>query len=103
MLEHSIGKSLMENYLNQPYSWFLNHNSNELVKNILSEVDHAISTAIFPFAQMIAKGAVAVSLLGLLIFTDIKLALSIAFFIGGIYGLIFYFLKMIECLLSSIF
>jgi len=93
MLEHSIGKRLMESYLNQPYSWFLSHNSNELVKNILSEVNHIIENAIYPFAEMIAKGMVAISLLGLLVFTDIKLALSISFLIGGIYGLIYYFLK----------
>ena len=93
MLEYSVGKRLMDNYLNQPYSWFLSHNSNELVKNILSEVTHVIENAIYPFAEMIAKGMVAVSLLSLLIFTDIKLALSIGFSIGGIYGLIFYLLK----------
>ena len=86
MLEFSVGKRLMENYLNQPYSWFLSHNSNELVKNILSEVTHVIENAIYPFAEMIAKGMVAISLLSLLIFTDIKLALSIGFSIGGIYG-----------------
>ena len=93
MLEHSIGKRLMESYLNQPYSWFLSHNSNELVKNILSEVTHIIENAIYPFAEMIAKGMVAISLLGLLVYTDIKLALLISFFIGGIYALIYYFLK----------
>ncbi|MDA7442464.1 ABC transporter ATP-binding protein/permease [Candidatus Pelagibacter ubique] len=93
MLEYSIGKRLMESYLNQPYSWFLSHNSNELVKNILSEVTHIIENAIYPFAEMIAKGMVAISLLGLLVYTDIKLALLISFFIGGIYALIYYFLK----------
>jgi len=93
MLEYSIGKRLMESYLNQPYSWFLSHNSNDLVKNILSEVNHIIENAIYPVAEMIAKGMVVIALLSLLILTDIKLALSISFLLGGAYGLIYYFLR----------
>ena len=93
MLEYSIGKRLMESYLNQPYSWFLGHNSNDLIKNILSEVNHIIEVAIYPMAELIAKGLVTFALLGLLLLTDIKLALVISFSLGGIYGLIYYFLR----------
>ena len=38
MLEYSISKQLVEGYLHQPYSWFLNRNSADLGKTILSEV-----------------------------------------------------------------
>ena len=38
MREYSIGKRLVEGYLHQPYSWFLNRNSADLGKNILGEV-----------------------------------------------------------------
>ena len=38
MREYSISKRLIEGYLHQPYSWFLNHNSATLAKNIISEV-----------------------------------------------------------------
>jgi len=93
MLEYSIGKRLMEKYLNQPYSWFLGHNSNDLIKNILSEVNHIIEVAIYPMAELIAKGLVTFALLGLLLLTDIKLALLISFSLGGIYGSIYYFLR----------
>ena len=93
MLEYSIGKRIMESYLNQPYSWFLSHNSNDLIKNILSEVHQIIEVAIYPMAELIAKGMVAIALLGLLFLTDIKLALLISFSIGGIYGSIYYFLR----------
>jgi ATP-binding cassette, subfamily B, bacterial PglK len=37
MREYSIGKRLVEGYLNQPYSWFLNRHSADLGKTILSE------------------------------------------------------------------
>ena len=43
MRQYSIGKRLVEGYLNQPYSWFLNRNSAELGKNILTEVDFVVS------------------------------------------------------------
>ena len=35
MREYSIGKRLIEGYLYQPYSWYLNQNSADLGKNIL--------------------------------------------------------------------
>ena len=38
MREYSIGKRLVEGYLHQPYSWFLNRHSADLGKTILSEV-----------------------------------------------------------------
>ena len=38
MREYSFGKRLVEGYLHQPYSWFLNRHSADLGKNILSEV-----------------------------------------------------------------
>ena len=38
MREYSIGKRLIEEYLHQPYSWFLNRHSADLGKTILSEI-----------------------------------------------------------------
>ena len=32
MREYTIGKRFVENYLNQPYSWFLNNNSADILK-----------------------------------------------------------------------
>jgi ABC-type multidrug transport system fused ATPase/permease subunit len=93
MLEFSIGKRLLEGYLNQPYSWFLSRNSSDLAKNILSEVNHVIEVAIYPSAELIAKGTVALALISLLIIIDIKLALLITFLLSGIYGFIYYFFR----------
>ena len=33
MRQYSVGKRLIEGYLYQPYSWFLNHHSSDLGKN----------------------------------------------------------------------
>ncbi len=93
MREFSIGKRLVEGYLHQPYSWFLNRNSADLGKTILSEVSHVIGLGINPLMELIAKGMVATALITLLVFTDPKLALIVGFSIGGTYGLIFFFTR----------
>ena len=93
MLEYSICKRLIEGYLHQPYSWFLNRNSADLGKNILSEVGQLIGNGIRPLTELIAKGAVAIAIIILLIIVDPKLALTTGILLGGAYGLIFYFIR----------
>ncbi len=93
MREYSISKRLVEGYLRQPYSWYLNRNSAELGKNILSEVSLVINSSIKPLMELIAKGMVAFALISLLIITDPKLAFFVGFLIICFYGLIFYFAR----------
>ena len=93
MREHSIGKRLVEGYLHQPYSWFLNRHSADLGKNILSEVTSVISNGISPMLSLIAHGAVALALVTLLIITDPKLALIACLTLGIAYGLIYKFTR----------
>ena len=42
MCEYNVSKRLVEGYLHQPYIWFLNRNSAELGKSILSQVSIVI-------------------------------------------------------------
>ena len=91
MRDYSISKRLVEGYLRQPYSWFLNQNSSELGKTILSEVNNIVGNGIGQLLEVIAKGSVAIALIVLLIIIDPKLALIVGMTIGGAYGLIFYF------------
>ena len=79
MREHSIGKKLVEGYLNQPYTWFLNRNSADLGKTILSEVGIIIGDGIRPLIELIAKSVVTITIVILLIIADPKLALIIGF------------------------
>jgi ABC-type multidrug transport system fused ATPase/permease subunit len=91
MREHSIGKRLVQGYLNQPYSWFLNRNSADFGKTVLSEVSKLTQDGITPLMELIAKGMGAIALIILLILVDPKLALIVSFFICAAYGIIFYF------------
>jgi ATP-binding cassette, subfamily B, bacterial PglK len=89
MREYSIGKRLVEGYLHQPYSWFLNHHSADLGKTILSEVGTVIGNGMLPLIALMAQGAVALALMILLIIVDPLLALSVGVVLGLTYVAIF--------------
>ena len=89
MREHSISKKFVESYLTQPYVWFLNRNSADLGKTILSEVTQIVSKGLKPLIEMIAKGMIALALIILLILTDPQLALIIGFTLTGAYIIIY--------------
>ena len=89
MREYSIGKRLVEGYLHQPYSWFLNRHSADLGKTILSEVGMVVSGGMFPLMTLMAQGTVALALLILLIIVDPLLALSVGVVLGLAYVGIF--------------
>lgn len=91
MRQYSISKRIVEDYIHQPYSWFLNRNSADLGKTILSEVGTIISSGVRPMMELISRGMVSIALIVLLLLTDTKLAIIVGFTIGGAYGLIFYF------------
>ena len=93
MREQSIGKRLLEGYLHQPYSWFLNHHSADLGKTILSEVNVVIDNGINPFIELIAKGMVTIALITLLLITNPKLALIVGLSLATAYGAIFYCIR----------
>jgi ATP-binding cassette, subfamily B, bacterial PglK len=89
MREYSIGKRLVEGYLHQPYSWFLNRHSADLGKTILSEVSMVIHAGMFPLMTLIAQSTVSLALLILLIIVDPLLALTVGVVLGLAYAGIF--------------
>ena len=66
MREYSIAKRLVEGYIRQPYSWFLNRNSAELGKTILSEVSVIIGNGFRPLMELLSKGLIAIALIAAL-------------------------------------
>ena len=89
MREFTIGKRLVKGYLEQPYDWFLNRNSADLGKNILSEVSLVVAGSISALMKLIASGAVSIALIILLIVTDPKLAIISGLTLGISYGIIY--------------
>ena len=89
MREHSIGVRMFEGYLNQPYAWFLDRNSSELGKNLLSELRELLSKMLLPTINVISQGAVSLLMLIMLLIVDYKLALTVAAVLGLFYGTIY--------------
>ena len=88
-LQHDISKRLVERYLNQPYSWFLNRHSADFAKTILSEVDNVLGNGITPMIELIAKSMITITIFGLLLVVDMKTSLIVSFLLGGSYGIIY--------------
>ena len=91
MREYTISKRFVESYLHQPYSWFLNRNSANLGKTILSEVGGVVGKGLKPLMDLIAKSMVTVALITLLIIADPKLALIVGLSLGLAYAIIYKF------------
>lgn len=90
MREYTIGKRLVEGYLNQPYSWFLSRHSADLGKTILSEVQQLVNDGLRPLLELISKSMITIAIITLLIIVDIKLTLIVGFLLLGAYLIIFY-------------
>ena len=88
-LQYSLSKRLVERYLGQPYSWFLNQHSADLAKSILSEIGGVIANGISPLIELIAKGTITVTILILLIIVDPKVAFIAGCSLGISYLVIF--------------
>jgi len=94
MTEYTIGKRLVEGYLQKSYSWLKENHSAELGKNILSEVELVVRGGMKQAMEMISKSLITIALVFLLIITDLKLTLIIAFFLGFTYTAVFYFVQI---------
>ena len=93
MREYTIGKRLVDIYLSQEYSWFLNKNSSTLGKNILSEVDHIITHGIQPMIHFFVQLIVVFSILLFLIMINTLVALSSLIILGLSYTFIYLFIR----------
>lgn len=93
MREYSIAKFVIEKYLHQPYSWFLNRHSAEIGKTILSETANIVSSGLSAVIDILTKSLIAIAIITLLILVDPKIALIVSFVIIGVYGLLVYFIR----------
>ena len=91
MREYNISKRLLENYIGQPYSWYLNRNSADLEKNILSEVNIVVGNGLLPMLTLITQGCVAISFTVFLLLVDTLLAISVATSLTLVYWLVYFF------------
>jgi ABC-type multidrug transport system fused ATPase/permease subunit len=93
MQVHRLSMKLLRQYLLQPYSFYINKNTSELGKNILSEVDRGVGGVIMQSMVVASKIVVALFLFGFLLFLNPLIAITALIVLGGFYFLIFSLFK----------
>jgi ATP-binding cassette, subfamily B, bacterial PglK len=86
---YRLSVRLLGKYLHEPYTFYLDHNSATLAKNILSEVKEALNGFVLPLMKGLAQAVVALSIVALLVWVDVMLALMSVVVLGGAYGLLY--------------
>jgi ABC-type multidrug transport system fused ATPase/permease subunit len=84
---------LMEAYFSRPYFWFLNRNSADLGKSILSEVEQVIHYTLLPFLQFLSGAIQSFFLVTLLLIVDPLVAILSFVILGSTYGIVYWKLK----------
>lgn len=84
-----LSRRLLAQYLSRPYSFFLNHNTSDMGKNVLAEVRGAIDGCFIAGMHVLSCGLVILFIMGLLLVVEPLIALTIAVFLGGAYAVIF--------------
>lgn len=93
MRETSIGKILLKGYLKHPYEWFLNRNSADLGKAILSESGIVAGDVLSPIFDLFGSILTVIFIVILLLLVDYKITLITGLFFFIIYGFIIKFTK----------
>jgi ATP-binding cassette, subfamily B, bacterial PglK len=83
---HQLSRRVLLHYLRQPYPFFLGRNSTELSKNVLSEVETAMTGVVIPLLHAWARVGLVTFVLSMLVIVDAQVALVSAFVIGAGYG-----------------
>jgi ATP-binding cassette, subfamily B, bacterial PglK len=96
---YTISTRLLAAYLGRPYAWFLVHNSAEIGKTVLSEVDALVNRVVVPSLKLLSNMMIATAIIGFLVFVDPLISVLAAGFLGGSYALIY--LKMRDRLRHS--
>jgi ABC-type multidrug transport system fused ATPase/permease subunit len=90
---YTLSVRLFRQYLFQPYSFFLNHNTGELSKNLLSEVDMVINNVLRPGIDAFTSGMGALAILALLVVLNPMVAVFVIVVFGLLYFGLFAFVR----------
>jgi len=88
MNNHRLSRRLLEKYLAMPYAFFLNQNSADLSKNVLTEVNTLTNSYLIPLLNVITRSLVTIFMLAMLFWVDVTVTLIAILFLGLSYTLI---------------
>ena len=90
---HLIASRLFRLYLNQSYEFYINRNSSELSKNVLSEVARAMSGVVMPIMESISKFMIIFFIIIGLIIVDPIMAITSILVLSFVYVLVYMFVR----------
>jgi ABC-type multidrug transport system fused ATPase/permease subunit len=93
LTEYNLSSRLIDIYLNQPYNYFVNSNSSEIGKNILSEVNTVIKGIFVPCIAIFSQGMVVIMLASLVFYSNPSIAINVSLILIASYLIIFFVVK----------
>ncbi len=89
MRSYTISSRMLNGYLSQPYTWFLDRHSAGLGAAVLGEVQKVVTMALLPAMKFLTGLATSTALITLLLLVRPEVALIAAALIGGVYALLY--------------
>lgn len=96
--EYSVSNRLMEKYLGSNYEWFLDKNTSNLGKKILSEVTEIINSSLLPLLHLISNSIIIFIIIIFILFINPVIALFTFFSFGLTY---YFFYNIIKSRISN--
>lgn len=93
MRGYTISSRLLQSYLHQPYTWFLQRNSADVAKSVLGEVQYVVNKVVEPGGRLLANLVLTAGIFSFLIAVDPLVAISSALLLGGAYVSIYVWLR----------
>jgi ABC-type multidrug transport system fused ATPase/permease subunit len=93
MRSFSLSQRLLSVYLSQPYQWFLNRHSADIMKSVLGEVMSVVSGVLMPSLTLFSSILAGAFVVILVIIIDPIVAIASTFFVSVFYGLIYFFTR----------
>ena len=89
MQNHLLSKKILENYLSKDYEFYLNFNSADLVKNVLTEVSQFISGGLIPILRSFGRICSTICLILILVLINPFLAIVVFSVLASAYIIVY--------------
>ena len=89
MRNYSVASRMLRAYLGQPYVWFLDRHSADLIKSVMNEVSQVVNGVVIPMLNVFAQAVIVIAMTLLLLLVQPMAAVAAIGVLGGCYALIY--------------
>ena len=86
MREYHLSARLLEAYLAQPYPWFLERHTSDIVKSVLNEVSAIVNDTLLPALRLLSRVFIVGFIVALLLLVNVWVTIGASVLIGGLYA-----------------